>query len=94
MLIESSKSKLVKGLNIEDSHIRKLNKDDKHVCDVCARAKITRHSFNKLHKIRGNYWAIIFLATLLCSKIVHRGAVIYTSYNFWTMLPNSAGSTR
>jgi hypothetical protein len=53
MLIESSKSKLVKGLNIEDKHIRKFNQDDKHVCDVCARAKITRHSFNKLHKIRG-----------------------------------------
>ncbi len=53
MLIESSKSKLVKGLNIEDKYIRKLNQDDKHVCDVCARAKMTRHSFNKVHKIRG-----------------------------------------
>ena len=43
----------MKGLNIEDKHIRKFNQDDKHVCDVCARAKITRHSFNKVHKIRG-----------------------------------------
>ncbi len=45
MLIESSKSKLVKGLNIEDSHICKFNKDGKHVCDVCARVKITVQDF-------------------------------------------------
>ena len=53
MLIEASKSKLVNGLKIEDKHIRKFNKTDKHVCDVCARAKITRMSFNKIHAIRG-----------------------------------------
>ena len=41
MLIESAKSKLVTGLQIEDSHIRKFKQDDKHVCDICARAKIT-----------------------------------------------------
>ncbi len=35
-LIESHKSKLVKGLKIEDSHIREYNKSDKHVCDMCA----------------------------------------------------------
>ena len=45
MLIESAKSKLVTGLQIEDSHIRKVRQDDKHVCDICARAKITRQSF-------------------------------------------------
>ena len=39
MLIESAKSKLVTGLQIEDSHIRKFKQDDKHVCDICARAK-------------------------------------------------------
>jgi hypothetical protein len=54
MLIEASKSKLVNGLKIEDQHIRKFVKSDKHVCDICARAKITRMSFNKIHAIRGN----------------------------------------
>ena len=53
MLIESAKSKLVTGLQIEDSHIRKFKQDDRHVCDICARAKITRQSFKKNHKIRG-----------------------------------------
>ena len=53
MLIESAKSKLVTGLQIEDSHIRKFRQDDKHVCDICARAKITRQSFKKNHKVRG-----------------------------------------
>ena len=52
-LIESHKSKLVRGLKIEDSHIRKFIKSDKHVCDVCARAKLTRMSFKKIHAIRG-----------------------------------------
>ena len=52
-LIESHKSKLVKGLKIEDSHIRKFIQSDKHVCDVCARAKLTRMSFRKIHAIRG-----------------------------------------
>ncbi len=50
-LIESHKSKLVKRLKIEDTHIRKFNKSDKHVCDV--RAKIIRISFKKIHAIRG-----------------------------------------
>lgn len=54
MLIEACKSKLVHGLKIEDRHIRKFVNSDKHVCDVCARAKITRVSFKKVHRIRGN----------------------------------------
>jgi hypothetical protein len=53
-LIEASKSKLVDGLKIENRHIRKFNNSDKHVCDVCARAKITRISFKKTHRLRGN----------------------------------------
>ena len=52
-LIECHKLKYVKGLKIEDSHIRKFVNSDKHVCDVCARAKITRMSFKKIHSIRG-----------------------------------------
>ena len=52
-IIECVKSKLVKGLQVEDKHIRNYVKDDKHVCDVCARAKVTRMSFAKVHKIRG-----------------------------------------
>ena len=52
-LIECQKSKLVKGLKIEDKHIRKFVNSDKHVCDVCARAKITRMAFKKTHAIRG-----------------------------------------
>ena len=52
-IIECVKSKLVRGLQIEEKHIRKYKKEDKHVCDVCARAKLTRMSFNKIHKIRG-----------------------------------------
>ncbi len=54
-LIESHKSKLVKGLKIEDSHIRKFNKSDKHVCDVCVRAKITRMAFKKVHAFRAKH---------------------------------------
>ena len=52
-IIECVKSKLVKGLQVEDKHIRNYVKDDKHVCDVCARAKLTRMSFAKIHRIRG-----------------------------------------
>ena len=48
------KSKLVTGLQIDDSHIRRYRKSDKDVCDVCARAKLTRTVFNKVHAIRGN----------------------------------------
>ena len=54
MLVEAQKSLLVSGLKISDQHIRKFNKSDTHVCDICARAKGTRHSFNKMHKIRGS----------------------------------------
>ena len=52
-LIECVKSRLVTGLQIEEKHIRKFKSDDRHVCDVCARAKLTRTSFNKIHTIRG-----------------------------------------
>jgi hypothetical protein len=50
-LIECVKSRLVTG--IEEKHIRKYKGDDRHVCDVCARAKLTRTSFNKIHTIQG-----------------------------------------
>ena len=50
-IIECVKSKLVRGLQIEEKHIRKYKKEDKHVCDICARAKLTRMSFNKIHYI-------------------------------------------
>ena len=53
-LIECVKSKFVSGLKIEDKDIRKFIKSDKHVCDICARAKATRKSFKKIHAIRGN----------------------------------------
>ena len=52
-LIECVKSKLVEGLQIDDSHIRRYRKSDKDVCDVCARAKLTRKAFHKIHAIRG-----------------------------------------
>ncbi len=39
---------MVKGLKIEVSYIRKYNKSDKHVCDVCVRAKIIRMVFKKV----------------------------------------------
>jgi len=52
-LIECFKSGLVKGLQIEQHHVRKYRQDDKHVCDVCARAKLTRTIFKKFHAIRG-----------------------------------------
>ena len=38
---------------MEGKHIRKFIKTDKHLCDVCARAKITRASFSKIHSVRG-----------------------------------------
>ena len=47
------KSKLVTGLQIEDKHIRKFKQDDRHVCDICARSKLTRTIFQKSHAIRG-----------------------------------------
>ena len=53
MLIQASKSTLVSGLKVEDKHIKKFIKTDKHLCDVCARAKITRASFSKIHSVRG-----------------------------------------
>ena len=95
MLIESAKSKLVTGLQIVDSHIRKFKQDEKHVCDICARAraKITRQSFKKFHKVHGKVLCeYIFLVISLCSRIVRRGRVICTSYNSWTMRRNTAGS--
>ena len=52
-LIECVKSGLVTGLQIEQKHIRKYKNDDRHVCDVCAREKLIRMSFNKIHSIRG-----------------------------------------
>ena len=49
-LIECVKSKFVSGLKIEDKDIRKFIKSDKHVCDICARAKATRFtSFEGRH---------------------------------------------
>ena len=52
-LIQCVKSRRVTGLQIEEKHIRKFKSDDRYVCDVCARAKLTRTSFNKIHTIRG-----------------------------------------
>jgi hypothetical protein len=52
-LIECVKSKIVSGLKIEDKDIRRFMESDKHVCDICARAKATRKSFSKIHAIRG-----------------------------------------
>ena len=52
-LIECVKSKLVRGLKIADSDIRRYRKSDKDVCDICARAKLTRTAFSKIHAIRG-----------------------------------------
>jgi hypothetical protein len=55
-IIECVKSKLVNGLQIEEKHIRKYKKEDKHVCDVCARSKLTRMTFAKIHRIREEAW--------------------------------------
>ena len=52
-LIECVKSRLVTGLEIEEKHIRKYKQDDRHVCDICAQAKLTRTIFKKFHTIRG-----------------------------------------
>ena len=52
-LIEGVKSKLFKGLKLKDKDFRKFSESDKHVCDICARAKMTRMVFNKIHAIRG-----------------------------------------
>ena len=52
-LIECVKSRLVTGLQIEDKHIRKFKQDDRHLCDICARSKLTRTIFKKLHTVRG-----------------------------------------
>jgi hypothetical protein len=35
----------------QNINVRKFQKSDTHVCDICARAKITRQSFNKVHQI-------------------------------------------
>ena len=53
-LIECVKSRLVTGLKIENKHIRKYKQDDRHVCDICARSKLTRTIFKKFHTIRGH----------------------------------------
>ncbi len=47
-LIECMKSRLVTGLQIESKHNRKYKQDDGHVCDICARSKLTRTIFKKL----------------------------------------------
>ena len=84
----------MKGLNIEDKHIQKYNQDDKHVCDVCVQANITRHSFNKLDKIRGKLLGDYISCDIAVFKnCPSRGGYLYV-VNFWTMLPNSAGSIR
>ena len=43
----------MRGIQVEEKHIRKYKKEDKHVCDVCARSKLTRMTFAKVHAIRG-----------------------------------------
>ena len=46
-----SSQKLFLGLKIPESKIIKFQKADPRLCDVCARSKITQHSFDKVHKI-------------------------------------------
>ena len=53
MLISAHKEKLITGMKFSDKELRKYALKDIPLCDICARAKITRVSFNKLHKIRG-----------------------------------------
>ena len=53
MLIAAHKEKLITGIKFSDKELRKYSLKDKQLCDICARAKITKVSFNKLHKIRG-----------------------------------------
>ena len=43
----------MRGIQVEEKHIRKYKKEDKHVCDVCARSKLTRMTFARIHAIRG-----------------------------------------
>ena len=50
VLIAAHKGRLMK---FTDKEPRKYALKDKPLCDICARAKITRVSCNKLHKIRG-----------------------------------------
>ena len=62
----------MRGLEVEDKHIRKYRKEDKHVCDVCARAKLTRISFEKIHRIRGkelgNYISVDLAVFVNCES--------------------------
>ena len=53
MLIESHKSQLIEGMSLDTKQLRKGSKEDRAPCDICTRAKITRQSFKKIHKIRG-----------------------------------------
>ncbi len=86
-LIESHKSKLVKGLKIKDPHIRKFNKSDKHVsCDVCAAA---RKNYKNFVQENSRYpGAAQFLST------VRRRRVTVTLFNSSTTQPNTVGSIR
>ena len=52
MLIAAHKEKLISAMKFNDKELRKYALKDKLLCDICARAKIRRVSFNKLHKIR------------------------------------------
>ena len=53
MLVVCVKSKLVTGLKIFVKNIRHFRLSDHHVCDVSARSKANRHSFNKVNRFRG-----------------------------------------
>ena len=53
MLMALQKGRLITGMKLTDKELRKHALKDKPLCDICARAKINRVSFNKLHKIRG-----------------------------------------
>jgi hypothetical protein len=53
-------------------HIKKYKSDDRHVCDVCARSKLTRTSFSKIHTIRGaelgNYISVDIAVFVNCES--------------------------
>ena len=87
-LFECVKSKLITGLEIEEKHIRKYKKDDRHVFDICARAKLTRTIFKKFHTIRGkelgDYISVDIAVFVNCES--------RTSCVLWTTQPSSRGS--
>ena len=93
-LIECVKLKLVTSLKIADSDIRRYRKSDKDVCDICARAKLTRTAFSKIHAIREKSLEIISQWTLQYLLTVRRAKDSSMWHVLLTTRRNSVGFMR